>query len=86
MPTATLAHHAYEALMLTVALSLPIVGVAAFVGFVVAAFQAASQIQDPTIAHLPRMVVVIVALILLSPWIGRELGAFAQRMFLLAAS
>ncbi len=72
--------------MLTVALSLPIVGVAALVGFIVAAFQAASQIQDPTIAHLPRMVAVIVALILLSPWIGRELGAFAQRMFLLAAS
>jgi type III secretory pathway component EscS len=71
--------------MLVVALSLPVVAIAAVVGLVVAAFQAASQIQDPTIAHLPRLLAVIVGLALLAPWMGRELSAFAERMFLLAA-
>jgi flagellar biosynthesis protein FliQ len=86
MPAATLTHQAYAALILAVALSLPIVAVAAFVGLLTAAFQAASQIQDPTLAHLPRLVVVVVALVLLAPWIGREVSAYAAQMFSLAAS
>ena len=86
MPAATLLEHAQEALLLAIALCLPIVGVAAIVGLFVAAFQAASQIQDPTIAHLPRLLAVVAALVLMGPWIGHEIGAFAERMFLLAAA
>ena len=85
MPATTLLEHAQEALLLAIALCLPIVGVAAIVGLVVAAFQAASQIQDPTIAHLPRLLAVVAALIVAGPWIGHAIGAFAERMFLLAA-
>jgi flagellar biosynthetic protein FliQ len=55
--------------------------VAAIVGLVVAAFQAASQIQDPTLAHLPRLLAVIAALALLGPWMGHEVATFAQQMF-----
>jgi flagellar biosynthesis protein FliQ len=85
MPAATLLQHAQEALLLSVAVALPIVGIAALVGLVVAAFQAASQIQDPTIAHLPRMLAVVAALVVLGPWMGHQIGAFAERMFVLAA-
>jgi flagellar biosynthesis protein FliQ len=67
--------------MLAVALALPIVGIAALVGIVVAAFQAASQVQDPTVAHLPRFLAVAVALAAMGPWIGRQLAAFAEQMF-----
>ena len=80
-----LLQHAQEALFLSIALALPVVGIAAIVGLVVAAFQAAAQIQDPTIAHLPRMLAVVAALVALAPWIGHQIGAFAERMFLLAA-
>ena len=76
--------HAREALLLTIALSLPVVGVAAVVGLVVAAFQAASQVQDATLAHLPRLVAVAGALVLLGPWMGVEVATFAERLFLLA--
>jgi len=51
------------------------------VGLLVAAFQAASQIQDPTLAHLPRMLAVIAALALLGPWMGHEVAMFALRVF-----
>jgi type III secretory pathway component EscS len=80
-----LVQHGQEALMLVVAVSLPFVGVAALIGLIVAAFQAASQIQDPTIAHLPRMLAVVGALVALGPWAGHQVAAFAERMFLLAA-
>jgi flagellar biosynthetic protein FliQ len=81
MVPATLVRHAQQALLLTVAVSLPVLVVAAAVGLVVAAFQAASQIQDPTLAHLPRLVVVVTALALLGPWMGHEVAAFAEQMF-----
>src|SRR5580658_4127548 len=53
MPASLLIHHAQQALLLVVAVSLPALAVAALVGLTVAAFQAASQIQDATLAHLP---------------------------------
>lgn len=81
MPPETLVHHAQQALLLMIAVSLPVLGVAAVVGLVVAAFQAASQIQDPTLAHLPRLLVVIAAVAMLGPWMGHEVAAFAEQMF-----
>ena len=82
----TLLEHAQNALLLSVAVALPVLAVAAFVGLIVALFQAASQIQDPTIAHLPRLLAVIAALVILGPWMGSQIGAFAERMFVMAAS
>jgi flagellar biosynthesis protein FliQ len=71
--------------MLMAAVSLPVLAVAAVVGLLVAALQAASQIQDPTIAHLPRLIAVIVALAILGPWMAHEIGAFATKMLTSAA-
>jgi flagellar biosynthetic protein FliQ len=81
MPAAALVHDAQQALLLVVLVSLPVLGIAAVVGLLVAAFQAASQIQDPTLAHLPRMLAVIAALALLGPWMGHEVAMFALRVF-----
>jgi flagellar biosynthesis protein FliQ len=79
-----LAQHAQEALLLMAAVALPILAVAAIVGAVVAALQAASQVQDPTLAHLPRLLAVVAALAILGPWMASQIGAFAARMFSLA--
>jgi type III secretion HrpO family protein len=81
MATALLVHSAQEALLLVVAVSLPALAVAAIVGLVVAALQAASQIQDATLAHLPRLLAVVAALALLGPWMGGAIAAFATHMF-----
>ncbi len=86
MTPATLLEQAQNALLLSLAVVLPVLAIAAVVGLVVAAFQAASQIQDPTIAHLPRLLAVVVALVVLGPWMGSQIGAFAERMMLLASS
>lgn len=86
MSPATLLEQAQNALLLSVAVAFPVLAVAAIVGLVVAAFQAASQIQDPTIAHLPRLLAVIAALVVLGPWMGSQIGVFAERMLALAGS
>lgn len=86
MSPAVLVEQARSALLLSVAVALPVVAVAAVVGMIVAAFQAASQIQDPTIAHLPRLLVVIAALVVLGPWMGSQVGAFAEHVFVVAGT
>ncbi len=86
MSPASLLEQANSALLLSVAVALPVLAVAALVGLIVAAFQAASQIQDATIAHLPRLLAVVAALVVLGPWMGSQIGAFAQRMLMMAAA
>ena len=72
---------AQDALLLGVAVSLPIVGVAALAGLLVAIFQSATQVQDFTLAHLPRLLVVALALAMVGPWMGGQVAAFAVRAF-----
>jgi type III secretion HrpO family protein len=86
MPPSTLVHCGQEALLLVIAVSLPVLAVAAVVGFLVAALQAASQIQDATLSHLPRLLAVAAALALLGPWMGHQVAEFATRAFLLASA
>ncbi len=82
---AVLIEQAEHALLLSAAVTLPVLAVAAVVGLLVAAFQAASQIQDPTLSHLPRLIAVIAALAALGPWMGGQIGSFAERMMVMAA-
>jgi type III secretion HrpO family protein len=81
MPAATLVRHAQEALLLVLAVSLPVLVVSAVVGMMVAALQAASQIQDATLAHLPRLLAVVLALAVMGPWMGHEVAVFAEHVF-----
>jgi flagellar biosynthesis protein FliQ len=77
---------AREALLLGVAVSLPVVAIVALAGLVVAGLQAASQVQDGSVSHLPRLLAVAAALVILGPWMGHQIGVFAERMFLMAAA
>jgi flagellar biosynthesis protein FliQ len=80
-----LVEQAQSALVLTLAIVLPVLAVAAAVGLVVAALQAATNVQDPTLAHLPRLLAVVVALVVLGPWMGSQIGVFAERILRTAA-
>jgi type III secretion HrpO family protein len=70
-----------QALLLSVAVALPVVGAAALIGLVVSALQAATQIQDYTLGHLPRLLVVAAVLVATGPWIGSQIAEFALRAF-----
>ncbi len=72
---------AQQALLLSVAVALPVVGAAALIGLLVAVLQAATQIQDHTLGHLPRLLVVVAVLAASGPWIGAQIAEFASRAF-----
>jgi type III secretion HrpO family protein len=70
-----------QALLLSVAVALPVVGVAALVGLLVSVLQAATQVQDSTIAHLPRLLAVVAVLAATGPWMASQIAEFALRAF-----
>ncbi len=79
--TFALVHEAQQALWIALAVSLPVLVAAALVSLVTAALQAATQIQDPTLSHLPRLLAVLAALAIGGPWMAHQIGAFAEQMF-----
>jgi type III secretion HrpO family protein len=70
-----------QALLLSIAVALPVVGAAALIGLLVSVLQAATQIQDYTLGHLPRLLVVVGVLAATGPWIGSQIAEFAVRAF-----
>ena len=70
-----------QARLLSRAVALPVVGAAALIGLVVSILQAATQIQDHTLGHLPRLLVVVAVLVATGPWIGSQIAEFAVRAF-----
>jgi flagellar biosynthetic protein FliQ len=71
---------AREALETTLFLSLPILGIGLIVGLLVSLFQAVTQIQEATLVFVPKIVVVFVALLLLSPWMMRKMMFYTEQL------
>ncbi len=85
MPVDELVAFARQGLLLAVALSLPVLAATALASLVVAVLQSAIHAADSTIAHVPRLLVVVAVLTVAGRWMGSELVAFAARAFALGS-
>ena len=72
---------AYEALFLILLLSGPPIFISMIFGLTVAIFQAATQIQEQTLAFTGKLVAVIVSLMMLGGWLGAEILNFSSNVF-----
>ena len=70
-----------EALLMALLLSAPILGAGLLVGLVISLLQAVTQVQEQTLAFVPKIVAMILVSILLLGWMGMQLSGFATRMF-----
>lgn len=77
----TLTHILRDGLMLALMVSLPAVGAALLVGLVVGTLQTLTQLGDPTVASVPRLLAVAGVLALGGSWIGTQVVRFAQTTF-----
>ncbi|SEN41196.1 flagellar biosynthetic protein FliQ [Paenibacillus sophorae] len=50
------------------------------VGLIISIFQATTQIQEQTLAFVPKIVAVLLALLLFGPWIITKLVDFTTRI------
>ena len=71
-----------EALVLMVLASLPPIGAAMVVGFLISLFQATTQIQESTLSVVPRLCAAVLALVIAGPWIAEQLSRFTTQLFL----
>ena len=69
-----------EALWLTAMIVGVLVVPSRLVGLVVAMFQAATQINEQTLSFLPRLMVILLTLIVLGPWLLRQLMEYTQTL------
>lgn len=69
-----------EALWLTAMIVGVLVVLSLLVGLVVAMFQAATQINEQTLSFLPRLMVILLTLIVLGPWLLRQLMEYTQTL------
>lgn len=69
-----------DALWLTAVIVAILVLPSLLVGLLVAMFQAATQINEQTLSFLPRLIVVLLTLIVLGPWLIRQLMEYTQTL------
>ena len=58
-------------------LAAPVLLAALVVGLIVAIFQATTSIQEQTLAFIPKIVAVFVAILIFGPWMLRIMGMLA---------
>jgi flagellar biosynthetic protein FliQ len=71
--------------LLVLVLSGPPLLASLLVGFLLGVFQGATQIQDSTLAFVPKLVVVLLTLIAIGPLLGAQLVRFTQAIFVAVA-
>ena len=70
-----------RAMWVTLQLSLPVLGVSLVVGLLVSMFQAVTQLQEPTLSFIPKVLAVVLVLVLAGPWMLNTLLGFTTELF-----
>ncbi|KZE73832.1 flagellar biosynthetic protein FliQ [Paenibacillus elgii] len=69
-----------EAVYTTLKASAPMMVLALTVGLIISVFQATTQIQEQTLAFVPKIVVVLLAILIFGPWILTTLSDFTYNL------
>ncbi|ADM37732.1 flagellar biosynthesis protein FliQ [Bacillus subtilis] len=72
---------AEKAVYVTLMISGPLLAIALLVGLIVSIFQATTQIQEQTLAFIPKIVAVLLALIFFGPWMLSTILSFTTELF-----
>ena len=73
-----------ETILLTLKIILPILGAGVLVGLVISIVQSVTSIQDQTLTFVPKILVMLAVVVLLTPWIVQQLGDFASALLWVA--
>jgi flagellar biosynthesis protein FliQ len=69
------------ALVLATTVLLPVLLVAGGVGLLVGLVQTATNTQDQSVSHVPKVIAVVAAVILLLPWATQRIAEFAGEVW-----
>jgi len=72
-----------DGIILILLLSLPSIGLGLIIGLTVSILQALTQVQEQTLTFVPKMIAVLLMIGLTSSWMGSQLIAFCQRLWMM---
>ena len=72
---------AKEAIVVTLLVSAPMLGIGLIVGVLVSIFQSVTSIQEMTLTFVPKIVAVLVALVIFFPWMMEIMMNFTFKLF-----
>lgn len=70
-----------QALRVTLMLAAPMLIGALVVGVLISIFQAVTQINEQTLSFIPKILVIIAALVIFSPWMMETMVSFTRELF-----
>ncbi|HCY86434.1 MAG TPA: flagellar biosynthetic protein FliQ [Desulfobacteraceae bacterium] len=71
---------AKQAIILTISLAMPMLGLGLIAGLAISVFQAVTQIQEMTLTFVPKIIAVFLGLLFAAPWMLEELIAFTSNI------
>jgi flagellar biosynthesis protein FliQ len=71
-----------QAIRVTLMLAAPMLIGALVVGVVVSIFQAVTQINEQTLSFIPKILVIIAALVIFSPWMMETMVTYTRELFI----
>ena len=69
-----------QALWVTILLAAPLLGSALAVGLLIGMFQAATQINEMTLSFIPKLLVLVLALVVAGPWMLALMINFTRQL------
>ena len=69
-----------EALFTVMLVSAPMLGLGLLVGLMVSVFQATTSIQEQTLAFIPKIIAVFVAILIFGPWMLRIMVGYLTNL------
>ena len=81
METTQILDWSQEAIRTALLLGGPLLAVALLAGLVIGAGQTLTQLHEPVVGQVPRMVAVAVALMVMLPWLVGRWAGFASALF-----
>ncbi len=73
---------AQNAIMIVILVSAPMLGLGLIVGLMVSVFQATTSIQEQTLAFIPKIIAVFVAILIFGPWMLRIMVGYVTEIFM----
>jgi flagellar biosynthetic protein FliQ len=72
---------ARDAMIMTLSLAAPPLIVGLVIGLIVAVLQAVTQVHDPSISLVPRMMAILLTIVVCMPWLVERMMAYSQNVF-----
>lgn len=71
-----------QAIKVALMISAPMLLGALFMGILVSIFQAVTQINEQTLSFIPKIIVIVGALVIFSPWMSETLVNFTKELII----